>query len=140
MKSTLKGIGADLLSEMAFALEMAGKEKRYSFIDENYSYFKDKFLQLLKNIEKVLCNYHLIQSAEDQNSPVLEENIMKGILSNIRIKLDEFEFAEIFEILDKIDLYQKNEKQSKFFEELKVLMDDLKVEEISILLDNYEKS
>ena len=65
---------------------------------------------------------------------------MKGILSNIRIKLDEFEFAEIFEILDKIDLYQKNEKQSKFFEELKVLMDDLKVEEISILLDNYEKS
>lgn len=140
MKSTLKGIGAESLSEKAFAQEMAGKEKRYSHIDENYEAFRDQYLQLFKDIEKVLSYYHLIQKKADEDSPLLEESIMKGILSNIRAKLDEFEFAEIFDTLEKIDQYRKNEKQEKFFEQLKVLMDDLNVEEIDLLLDGYENS
>ncbi|MDD6491026.1 MAG: ATP-binding protein [Firmicutes bacterium] len=140
MKSTLKGIGAESLSEKAFAQEMAGKEKRYSYIDENYEAFRVQYLQLFKDIEKVLSYYHLIQKKTDEDSPLLEESIMKGILSNIRTKLDEFEFAEIFDTLEKIDQYRKNEKQEKFFEQLRVLMDDLNVEEIYLLLDNYENS
>lgn len=140
MKSTLKGIGAEALSEKAFAQEMAGKEKRYSYIDENYEAFRVQYLQLFKDIEKVLSYYHLIQKKTDEDSPLLEESIMKGILSNIRAKLDEFEFAEIFDTLEKIDQYRKNEKQEKFFEQLRVLMDDLNVEEIYLLLDNYENS
>lgn len=140
MKSTLKGIGAESLSEKAFAQEMAGKEKRYSYIDENYEAFRVQYLQLFKDIEKVLSYYHLIQKKTDEDSPLLEESIMKGILSNIRAKLDEFEFAEIFDTLEKIDQYRKNEKQEKFFEQLRVLMDDLNVEEIYLLLDNYENS
>ena len=54
-----------------------------------------------------------IKKKTDEDSPLLEESIMKGILSNIRAKLDEFEFAEIFDTGEKIDQYRKNEKQEK---------------------------
>ena len=123
---------------MAFSQEMAGKEKRFSYIDENYDAFVQKYKELLDNIEKVLCHYQLLPEMQEEEKPILEEKIMSGILANIRSRIDEFDFAEIFELLEQIEKYEMNEKQAEFFDKLKILMNDLNVEEIQQLLDSYE--
>ena len=63
---------------------------------------------------------------------------MQGILANIRCRLDEFDFAAIFELLEQVEKYQMNEKQSAFFEQLRMWMDNLDTEKIYHLLDSYE--
>ena len=138
LKSTTMGIGAEDISGMAFSQEMAGKEKRFSYIDENYDAFVQKYKELLANIEKVLCHYQLLPEMQEEEKPILEEKIMSGILANIRSRIDEFDFAEIFELLEQIEKYEMNEKQAEFFDKLKILMNDLNVEEIQQLLDSYE--
>lgn len=138
MKSTTLGIGAEDISDMAFSQEMAGKEKRFSYINENYDAFVQKYKELLGNIEKVLCHYQLLPELPEEEKPVLEEKIMSGILANIRRRIGEFDFAEVFELLEQIEKYEMNEKQAEFFDKLKILMNDLNVEEIQQLLDSYK--
>lgn len=139
MKSTALNIGAETISNMALSQEMAGKEKRFSYIDEAYNDFQTSYRELLKTIENVLCHYRLLPEAAAKDRPVLADNIMRGILANIRSLLNEFDFDKIFELLEQIDNYQPNEKQEAFFECLKALMDDLNVDEIYLLLDSYEQ-
>ncbi|MGN1146760.1 MAG: hypothetical protein ACI4R5_09945, partial [Acetatifactor sp.] len=79
-----------------------------------------------------------LSEADAKDRPVLEDNVMKGILANIQGLLDEFDFDKIFELLEQIDNYQSSEKQKAFFDRLKALMDDLNVEEIQLLLNSYE--
>ena len=136
LKSTLLSIGAEPLSQKALAQEKAGKEKRYSYIDDTYHELEVQYRELLSNIHKVLIHYHCITETEKEDMPVLEDSVMIGIVSNIRSHLNEFDFSSIFEILEQMDLYQKNEKQTAFFDRLKILMDDLNVEEINLLLDS----
>lgn len=137
MKSTSKGIGAEALSDMALSQEMAGKEKRYSYIDENFEAFQERYRDLLANIRQVLYHYEILSEAGEEDKPVLQEAIMQGTLANIRCRLEEFDFAAIFELLEQVEKYQMNEKQSAFFEQLKILMNDLDIEQISHLLDSY---
>ena len=86
----------------------------------------------------MLCHYQLLPEMQEEEKPILEEKIMSGILTNIRSRIDEFDFAEIFELLEQIEKYEMNEKQAEFFDKLKILMNDLNVEEIQQLLDSYE--
>lgn len=138
MKSTSLNIGAEAISNLALSQEMAGKEKRFSYINETYDEFQTKYRELLENIRQVLCHYQLLSEADAKDRPVLEDNVMKGILANIQGLLDEFDFDKIFELLEQIDNYQSSEKQKAFFDRLKALMDDLNVEEIQLLLNSYE--
>lgn len=137
MKSTSLNIGAEGISNMALSQEMAGKEKRFSYIDETYHDFQASYRELLKGIQEVLSHYRLLPETTVKDRPALEDNVMSGILTNIRRLLDEFDFDKIFELLEQIDNYQPNEKQKAFFERLKILMDDLNIDEIYLLLDSY---
>lgn len=138
MKSTTMSIGAEMLSEMARLQEMAGKEERFQYIDDNFQDFKEKYMQLLADIQEVLCHFSLLPKPAEEESPLLQENVMRGILSNIRRCLDDFDFAAIFEIMEQVEKYRTNEKQKAFFTSLKTLMDNLSIEEIYPLLDSYE--
>lgn len=140
MKSTSMSIGAETLSEMARLQEMAGKEERFRYIDENFHDFEVKYRQLLENIQNVLCHFALLPNPAEEERPSLQDNVMRGILANIRRRLEEFDFAAIFEILEQVEKYRTDEKQKTFFERLKTLMDDLNVDEISSLLDSYKDS
>ena len=62
---------------------------------------------------------------------------MNGLLANIQRLLDNFDFGQIFEILDQLANYRTTEKQSAFFERLKILMDELNVDEIKILISSF---
>ena len=64
--------------------------------------------------------------------------MMVGILSNIKKMVNEFEFSEVFEVLNKIGEYSLNDKQKEFFDSLTKLMDELNVEAIEALIDSYE--
>ena len=64
--------------------------------------------------------------------------MMVGILSNIKKRVDEFEFSEVFEVLSKIEEYSLNDKQKEFFDRLTKLMDELDVEAIGSLIDSYD--
>ena len=54
LKSSLKIIGADSLSQTAYALENAGKNADKAYIDANNDIFLMKLQKLLDNINNVL--------------------------------------------------------------------------------------
>ena len=140
MKSTSMNIGAEMISEMARAQEMAGKEKRYTYINEHYQEFCEKYKELLESIHQVLVHFDLLPGSRQEDRPVLEESIFQATLHNIQNKVEEFEFAQVFEILEQLENYQVDDKQAELIKQIKVLMDDFNVDEINALLDSYESS
>ena len=140
MKSTSMNIGAEMISEMARAQEMAGKEKRYTYINEHYQEFCEKYKELLESIHQVLVHFDLLPGSRQEDRPVLEESIFQATLHNIQNKVEEFEFAQVFEILEQLENYQVDDKQAELLKQIKVLMDDFNVDEINALLDSYESS
>ena len=141
MKSTLMSIGAVSLSNLAREQEMAGKEQRYSYILDSFDAFINGYLRLLNDIHDCLVHFGRRSpgtTATNDEHPELEERMMVGILSNIKKMVNEFEFSEVFEVLNKIGEYSLNDKQKEFFDSLTKLMDELNVEAIEALIDSYE--
>ena len=141
MKSTLMSIGAVSLSNLAREQEMAGKEQRYSYILDSFDAFINGYLRLLNDVHDCLVHFGRRSpgtTATNDEHPELEERMMVGILSNIKKMVNEFEFSEVFEVLNKIGEYSLNDKQKEFFDSLTKLMDELNVEAIEALIDSYE--
>lgn len=138
LKSTSMNIGAEAISGMAREQEMAGKGNNFSYIDENYEKLREKYMELLACIHEVLCHYQYISDSAPADRPVLEDAVMDVILNNIRGKIQEFDFAAVFEVLEQIENYQLNDKQAEFFTKLKDFMDEFNVDEIYLLLDSYQ--
>lgn len=89
LKGNAKGIGAEELSEMAKALEMAGKENRPDYILENHDAMMEKHERLLEALDNNLFVYP-------------DEASLQDLLSQIEEKLSAFESEGLSELLDRL--------------------------------------
>lgn len=118
LKSTSLSIGALKVSEDAKALEMAAKEERIDYIEENHAVVLEEYKNLLHYLhgvlsgdfqEEMLTEVHNISGDDSDNRPcilVVDDNIM-NIRSAERMLSDRFGFYSatsgkaVFEFLDK---------------------------------------
>lgn len=141
MKSNARGIGAKTISEMALRQEEAGKAGEYEYIDTNFHDFYTAYKKHLWDIEQVLLHYNMLENSEDKEEQnTLDEQMVTNILTNIKIHLDSFDFAKVFDILEDVKNYKLPEELEELFQKLDTLMEDLAVDEIRELIATASES
>lgn len=137
LKSTSLNIGATEISEMAKSQELEGKAGNYSYIDEHMWEFQDEYRKLLEKLYIVLNHFDMLPSADTSNEVIeLDEETIIQILNNIDRCIDDFDFSEVFEILEEIKNYKVSEKYREIFDKIAELMDELLVDEIKKVIQN----
>lgn len=133
LKSTLMNIGASDTSDKAKKQEESGKSGEYSYIDANINIFIAEYKELLSHIKIVLEHFNML---ELNTSTQIDERILHSTLHNINKCIDDFDFAQIFDILEKVKAYEIDDNYRTLFDEIEKLMDDLAVDEIKELINN----
>lgn len=137
MKSTTKNIGALKISDMAREQEEAGHAGKYDDIDVSFDALRTEYEKLLGKIEEVLRHFQTLEEpAVAASGEMLDGKMISGILSNIRMHVDAFEFDTVFEILKKRKQYRLPEDYAELFGQLEMAMEDLDIDEVRRLIDN----
>ena len=137
LKSTSLNIGATEISEMAKQQELEGKAGNFSYIDEHMLKFQDEYRKLLKKIYIVLSYFDMLPNNDSSDDAIeLDEETIIQILNNIDRCIDDFDFSEVFEILEETKNYKLPKVYKEAFDKITQLMDDLLVDEIKELIQN----
>lgn len=109
LKSNSRGIGANDLAELAFAMEMAGKENRIEYILEHHAEFMKKHEELLAALADNSFiypdGYHAPEPTAEETVQEIEGEKLKEQLVLLREKLDNFENEGVEEILKQLTSY-----------------------------------
>ncbi len=123
MKSAAANIGASELSEKAKALEMAGKEENYSYINK----YTDPFLTMLSNVRDNILN--ALGSEKGQVSEPDDTDISEVILPKLKLLREALENYDIT-VMDEITGELKEYRNSDVFENISQ----------NILLSDYDNA
>lgn len=161
LKSTTLNIGAKDVSAEAKAQELAAHDGDYEYIDNNFDKLAEQFAELLAKIEAVLVEFKMMEPKSDtegldsgkdaskgdfadisegisqkssSEAPVLSDRMILHMLNNIESHIDNFDFAQVFSILDEVKKYQLPDKYKELLAKISELMDDLNVDEIRELI------
>lgn len=134
MKSMTLNLGARDVSALAKQLEEAGQIHRYEFIDSHFEEFNTLYRKMLTKLHLVLKRYGRIEQ-ETSTLVSIPDDALRLILGNIRHCLDEFQFTQIFTILDETKKYCLSEEWQHIFDQIATWMEDLSVDRIRKLID-----
>ena len=134
MKSMTLNLGARDVSALAKQLEEAGQIHRYEFIDSHFEEFNTLYREMLTKLHLVLKRYGRIEQ-ETSTLVSIPDDALRLILGNIRHCLDEFQFTQIFTILDETKKYCLSEEWQHIFDQIATWMEDLSVDQIRDLID-----
>ena len=136
LKSTSLNIGAVDISTKAKKQEEEGKAGNYTYIDEHMQSFQDEYMELLENLKVILNHCQMLPNVSNSDDlPILDDETVIPILNNIERCIDDFDFSEVFEILEETKKYKLSEKYAEIFNQIEELMEDLSIDEIKELLN-----
>lgn len=136
LKSSSLNIGAKDISAAAKTQEEQGKSGNIDYIRDHKDQFYAEYEQLIENIGTVLRHYNVIDDKKSDDKPLMDDNVARSVLINVKNYIKDFNFGEVYEILEEADKFQFSDKYADIFANLKMLMDNLDVEEIELLLDS----
>lgn len=113
LKSTSRQIGADDLSELAAALEKAGKEDNIAFIEAN----TDRALSMYRELKDRLCSF--FPAEENVEKKTCEPTEIVAMLGELEYAIEDFDTLLIDEVIEEMDVYQYDEEYSVFFDKIK---------------------
>lgn len=131
MKGSMRSIGAKELAEKAKALEKAGRESDYTYIDANIEEFCVEYRKLLVQLAKALEPY----GGWDTDEPEQEDRDFTGedakqILKEILRCLDEYDFASATKWIRETLQKELPEAYRADFEQIRQFMDDMEDDKI----------
>lgn len=130
LKSSAAAMGAVWIADMARSQENAGKNGDSKYIDEHMQ-------ELLENYESFIKKVKLHVLGVDDSEAVAKasgsgEEWSKEEIRQVCIKIisliEDYSFAEIFEILENVDKMEKGPKTKELFDELKNYMNDMDID------------
>lgn len=139
LKSTAASLGNTELFERAREQETAGKEGRYSIIDEGMESLVKDYLSFIDKIKAVVLKIDDTEqkakaggSGEDWTSEELSQ------ISNRMLSLaDEFKFGDIFDLLDNIKGVEKGPDTKKYFDEIQTIMNRMDIDKLREYLGSF---
>lgn len=134
LKSNSLNIGAKDVSEEAKKQETAGNNGDYGYIERNIARLIADYTSILNKIKEVLVHYELIPAEPKEEKPKLDERMVLHMFRNIETQIGNFNFGEVFKILEEAKKYKLPEKYESVLAQTEKLMDDLAVDEIKALL------
>ena len=115
LKSAMFSIGATKVSEMAKALEMAGKENRISYIEEHHyemlTEYEDLFERIRKN--KTICPESPEETVSAENLPEIESEDLTKAIKNMEDAMYALDGEKLLKLVDELEAYQYKEKPMK---------------------------
>ncbi len=135
LKSTSLNIGAREISEEAKRQEEAATNGDFEYIENNRDKLIQEYMNIMNQIKEVLSYYGMIPVKDTKQA--LEGRMVIHMLRNIEKHIDEFEFTQVFDILEETKKYQIPQKYEKALLQIETLMEDLSVEEIKDILREY---
>ena len=133
LKSSSLNIGAKDVSKLAKAMEEKGKAGDADFIAKHKDDFYAEYMKLINHIKIVLKHYNLILETTESKD-AMDDRLAHTILLNIKKCIDDFNFGEIYDILEECKQYKTSEQYEQIFTDIERLMDDLSIDEIQDLL------
>ena len=110
IKSAMMSIGAVKLSEMAKALEFAGKAEDYAFIRKEHA----AMIQEFERVMQILYTCKLLAASETEDvvvdKPILTEEVFAQKLVELENVTYEFDANKVFPILDELSRYSYKSK------------------------------
>ncbi len=133
LKSSARIIGALNLGEKAFALEKAGKENDFDFIQNNHGNFISEFKSLAEPLGSL---FETIQQKEDDESKaVADEDLMNDVYEEIRTAADDMDCERLKEIFDEMNGFIIPENDRKVWKEIKEASDNYDYFKITEIVD-----
>lgn len=127
LKGLTKGIGAMQLSEMAWAQEMAAREKNYDIIDEGSDYLFEQYQMLLANIKFVF----------QDNGIALTEEVK---VQDVELTPSEYT-AQLLSMMGSLDMLEQQEAEKKVKAMLSFRMEERKrqmLEDVKRCIKNFD--
>lgn len=122
------------LSNRAKDQEYAGKERRFDYIDKNMEAFLRDYDAFLKKIEKLVSD----GSESAISLPTSREEWTKDEVVQIANKflslVDEFNFGEIFDILENISRLDMGPQTKGVFEDIEKIMNEMDIDALKTKL------
>lgn len=141
LKSTTLNIGAKDISAEAKRQELAAKDSNYDYIDAHFEGLSTEFLKLLSTIENVLVKFGVVTSKKEDNieeQSVMDERLILHMLGNIENYIDNFDFAQVFNILEEAKKCRMPQQYAVLIQKLAELMDELNVDEVKALIEQVK--
>lgn len=131
MKGSMRSIGAKKLSEKAKALERAGRENDYAYINANTEEFCAEYRGLLAQLAQALEPYGAWEADESgQGGHSFTEEDAKQTIQEILRCLDEYDFASATKRIRETLHKELPETYRADFEQIGQWMDDLEDDKI----------
>lgn len=132
LKTSAASMGAVEIADMAREHEKAGKEHNTAFIDENVDLLVSKYQEFIEKIKKHILG--IDDSEEVAKASGSGEEWTKEEIRQVCIKIislvEEYNFGEIFDILEKVEKMEKGPKTKVIFDNLKKSMNDMDIESL----------
>ena len=134
LKSSLSSLGAMELSNRAKDQEYAGKERRFDYIDKNMEAFLRDYDAFMKKLEKLVAD----SGGSSITLPASREEWTKDEVVQIANKflslVDEFNFGEIFDILENISRLDMGPQTKGVFEDIEKIMNEMDIDALKTKL------
>ncbi len=108
VKSSSRSIGANILADAAYQLELAGKENNESFITEQHEPFMVIYRQMLKDLRAAMLLFEPPKAPVDKHP--IEEALLHEKLSKIRVAISEWEAKDAEDILEELQSCELSEE------------------------------
>ena len=121
LKSSSKLIGATELSDCAYELEMAGKEKNIEYIKEHH----DGFIKHYQSYKYILEPFFVEENNEDEENkkPVADSYLMESVYEVIKEAAEAMDCDSIEEAFNELLEYSIPEEEKEKFNKIKALAD-----------------
>ena len=132
IKSSSKSIGANILSEAAYKLEVAAKDENGQFVEENHETFMSDYQKLLQALRDTLQQFE--PPKKQITKQPIEDGVLQEKLSGIRAAIGEWEAKDAETILEELKGYELGEELetvlSEVAEHLEMFDFDLALEKL----------
>lgn len=133
LKSSAKLIGATELSQIAYSLEMAGKEENTEYIKKTH----DSFMEKYTHYRDVLTELYKVSDGEEEDTekPVADENLLESAYEAIMEGAEAMECDILDEVFDELKDYTIPKEHIAIFDKIKQKADEFDYEGIIQILD-----
>lgn len=140
LKGTAMNIGAEQIAELARAQEKAGREGNTSYIDAHMEEFQQEYHLLLDKLQMVLPHDSVSENVmAEEKKEENEETDFRQILKEIRKCVEDFDFAGASKLLREAKRERIPEQYAEVYAQLGQWMDEMEIEKMLNLLDEYTR-
>ncbi len=134
LKSTSRQIGAEELGELAFQLEMAGKEGKADFIREHHGELVEKVAEVKAILDGVFPD----AAAEQTTVKPADPETVTALLDSLSTALEEFDTLAIDDAVGELSQYEFEGEAAELFSKLRSAAQECDLDTCAVVIDSWK--